>query len=81
MTDTDGEELPPVPPSLAEVSLPEMIQRARSLPDLDSLIRDRGELMVGMRALGLSWRQIEQETGIPIGSAHRWAKRYTESQQ
>lgn len=75
-TDADGGS--PSRP-LSEVPLPELIRRARQVADNTSIMDARGELMVEMRGRGLSWRQIEQETGIPHGNARRWAKRYLDS--
>ncbi|MFC5996980.1 hypothetical protein ACFQE5_22470 [Pseudonocardia hispaniensis] len=76
-TPTDGGTSPA---PLSEVPLPELIERARRVGDRAAIEFERGELMVAMRSRGLSWRQIEQETGIPHGNARRWAKRYLETQ-
>jgi hypothetical protein len=72
---TDPEEGPP-PRSLAEVPLPELIERARGVADNTSLMETRGALVVALRAHELSWREIETRTGIPQASARRWAKKY-----
>lgn len=70
VTDTP-EGSPPDP--LPGVSLAELISEASKLADKSTLMRRRGELVVSLRSRGLSWRQIEQQTGIPHGNARRWA--------
>lgn len=75
-TDADGGQ---PPPPLSEVPLPELIDRARRVADNSSIMGTRGELMVEMRSRGLSWREIEKETGIPHGNARRWAQRYLDT--
>lgn len=64
---------------LPEVPMTELIERARSLADRASLMRTRGELIVAMKARDMSWREIEAKTGIPHGSARRWAALYLEA--
>jgi hypothetical protein len=76
---TDPEEGAP-PDPMAEVPLPELIERARGVADNSALMSTRGALMVAMRARGLSWRDIEAQTGIAQSNARRWAKLYLERQ-
>jgi hypothetical protein len=35
--------------------------------------RDGGAVIAALIELGVSYRDIEREAGIPIGTAHRWA--------
>jgi len=78
VADIDGEDLPPIPPSLMEVPLSELIDRARIHGDRRATRIERGELVTTLRHRGLSWRQIEQQTGIPYVTAYRWLARYRE---
>lgn len=80
MTDDSGEASPPTPPALSDTPLAELIARGRAVADWSSLMTTRGELMVALRARGLTWRQIEDQTGIPRQSAHRWAQQYLDAQ-
>lgn len=32
-----------------------------------------GRLIAAMRRHGMTWDEIEETTGIPVGTAHRWA--------
>jgi len=34
---------------------------------------DGGAVIAALTELGVSYREIERETGVPIGTAHRWA--------
>lgn len=70
----DPDELPPDP--LSEVPLSDLLERARGVADNSTLMQTRGRLMTALRARGLSWREIEAQTGIPHASARRWAERY-----
>lgn len=76
---TDPDESVPDDP-LPEVPMTELIDRLRRLTlpqeEMDVL---RGEPIVAMKARGLSWRQIEAQTGIPHGSARRWAQKFLDS--
>lgn len=62
---------------LPEVSLSDLLERARLLAPVS---KKRGELMVSLKARGLTWRRIEEETGIPYATAWRWAREYLEGQ-
>lgn len=73
-----GEHVPDDP--LSEVPLAEVIERARTVGHPPTLMATRGELMVSLRARGLSWRQIEAQTGVPQRNARRWAESYREKQ-
>lgn len=77
---TDPDEHAPQDP-LPEVPMIELIERARSVADNSSLMLTRGALMVSMRARGLSWRQIEAQTGIPQANARRWARIFIDRSQ
>jgi hypothetical protein len=74
MVTSTPEGSPPDP--LPGVSLAELISQARELADTDTVMRRRGEIVVSLRSRGLSWRQIEQKTGMPQVSARRWAERF-----
>lgn len=74
MVTSTPEGSPPDP--LPGVALAELISQARELADTDTVMRRRGEIVVSLRSRGLSWRQIEHETGMPQVSARRWAERY-----
>src|SRR5690606_17393866 len=77
---TDPDEQVPSDP-LPEVPLDELIDRLRDLVDEERLDARRGQFVVALRARDLSWRKIEAMTGIPQGSARRWAQRYLERRQ
>lgn len=34
---------------------------------------DGGAVIAALTEMGVSYREIERETGVPIGTAHRWA--------
>lgn len=72
----DPDDSVPTDP-LPEVSMAELIERAKRLADVHA---ERGELMLALRARGLSWRQIEAETGIPQANARRWARKTLDDQ-
>lgn len=65
---------------LSEVPLTDLLERARSVADNSSIMTTRGELMLALRARGLSWREIQAETGIAQSNARRWAKLYEHGQ-
>lgn len=73
-TPTDPEDSV-LPDPLPEVPLSELLERARLVAKVS---RTRGELMVALKARGLTWRKIEEETGIPYATAFRWAREYLE---
>jgi hypothetical protein len=75
---TDPDESAPSDP-LPEVPLTELLERARSVGHPATLMATRGSLVVALRARGMSWRQIETETGIPQANARRWAKAFLEA--
>lgn len=62
------------PPPLSEVPLAELIARARRVADTAALMRERIALVEELRRRGLSWRDLEQQTGFPQSSARRWVK-------
>lgn len=57
-----------------------LLDQARKVADNESLMRTRGELMHELRKRGLSWRDIQRETGIPPSNAIRWERRYLASE-
>jgi hypothetical protein len=69
-TEPEGTPLP-----LSEVPLAELIARARRVADNEALMAERAQLVRELRRRGLSWRQIQQETGFPHSSARRWFNR------
>lgn len=77
---TDPDEQVPDDP-LPEVPLNELIERARSVGHPATLMATRGALVAALRARGLSWRQIESETGIPQANARRWSQRFLTEEQ
>lgn len=76
----DPDESAPSDP-LPEVPLLELIERARAVADKDSLKATRGKLIVALRSRHMKWRDIEAETGIPHGTARRWAKIFLDTQR
>jgi hypothetical protein len=68
---------PPPESRLSEAELLELVERAVRVRDNTTLQVERGDVVAKFRRAGFSWRQIEDLTGIPIASAHRWWKAHT----
>jgi hypothetical protein len=64
------------PATLSEAPLSEIFELMRLHADDTPLVKVRGGAVQELRRRGLSWRQIEEKTGVPHASARRWLKRY-----
>jgi hypothetical protein len=77
---TDPDQSTPDDP-LPEVPLNELIERARMVGHPETLMDARGELVVALRARGMVWRKIEEQTGIPQANARRWYENFLKKQE
>lgn len=61
---------------LSEVPLSEIFEQMRLYSDDTPLVLVRGRAVLELRRRGMSWRKIEEKTGVPHASARRWLTRY-----